>query len=182
MQFRDSCSSSMAFALNRTMPAGTLLGNQVNSNIGAIESGLGSRPFSPKPHGGKSFFVKWVFGQVGFHQPLEQLSLLDSCIRYCPQVVKSCLKCVAHACLILPVVYCLGPLFYETCFFPFYSSIHRIFLQNFLVSSYLRNSQFASYLHQFLQQAVLVTVIHRLSGAASTAASLGGKSTKLLQS
>ena len=96
MKLRNLGARRVALALNGTVTALTLLGDQVDTGIGAIESLLQVRPFGPQPDFGEPFLVEGILDEVRLHQPLEEAPLFSFGIGDGPYVVQRSLETVSQ--------------------------------------------------------------------------------------
>ena len=97
VRLRNLRARCVALALNGAVTAFALLGDEIDTSIGAIETGLQDRPFRPQPDVGETFLVERVLHKVRFHQPFEEAPLVGFGIGDGSYVVQCSLKAVAHS-------------------------------------------------------------------------------------
>ena len=72
MRLRHAGVRRVAFALDGADPARALLGDEVDADIGAVETRPPRRPFAPQPDAGEPLAVERVLLEERLHQPFEQ--------------------------------------------------------------------------------------------------------------
>ena len=97
VRLRNLRARCVALALNGAVTAFALLGDEIDTGIGAIETGLQNRPFRPQPDVGETFLVERVLHKLRFHQPFEEAPLVGFGIGDGSYVVQRSLKAVAHS-------------------------------------------------------------------------------------
>ena len=96
MRLRYPRARGVALALDGADPARALLRDQVDADIRAVEIRPGRRPFRPQPHIGETVPIKRVLLEIRFHQPLEEVALLDFGAGDGADVVEYTLEAVGH--------------------------------------------------------------------------------------
>ena len=96
MRFRNLRARRVTLALNGAVAARTLLCDQIDPRVSAIETALMLGPFGPPPDRGETLLVERILGEIRLHQPLEEAPLLDFGVGDGPYLVQRALKAVAQ--------------------------------------------------------------------------------------